>query len=52
MKIGLEPPTQTVPESKSANANLSRTNNTQLLAGTNRNDFSGWEKATCIVQKQ
>ena len=36
MKIGLEPSTQTVPESNATNANFTRTNSTQSLAGANR----------------
>ena len=36
MKIGLEPSTQTVPESNTTNANFTRTNNTQSLAVANR----------------
>ena len=36
MKIVLEPPTQMVPENNAANANFTRTNNTQSLASANR----------------
>ena len=36
MKIGLELSTQTVPESIATNANFTRTNDTQSLAGANR----------------
>ena len=56
---GLEPLTQTVPESNTTGANFTLSNNTQSLAGGNRDvmqtiDSSltlwfGSEKVTCIV---
>ena len=36
MKIGLEPSNQMVPECNATNVNFTRTNNTQSLAGANR----------------
>ena len=36
MKIELESPIQTVPESSGTNADFTRTNNTQSLPGANR----------------
>ena len=61
MKIGLETSIQTVPESNATNANFTRTNKTQSLAGAIRDVmqiinflialFSGWEKVTFILAK-
>ena len=62
MKIILDSFTQIVPESNVANADFTRTNNTQSLADANRDVVQtkysltalifGWEKVTCIAQKQ
>ena len=62
MKIELDSCSQRVPESNATNANFTRTNNIPSLAGANSNvmktmnfltaTFFGWEKVTCIVQKQ
>ena len=63
-KIELEPSTQTVPENNATNANFTRTDKTQPLAGANRDVMQtmvflvalffldAWERVTCIVQKQ
>ena len=60
VNIGLEPYTQTFPESNATNANFTRTNNTQSLAGANLYEMEtvdflnallfGWEKSYVLCK--
>ena len=58
MKLGLEPSTQTLPESNATNAKFIGMNNTQSLAGDVMQTMGfliallfGWENVTHIVKK-